>query len=64
MATIVINVSVDADEASPDALALHEALYEMALTVSGLIPVDTVVTSSVLADDEQLLVERTALTAR
>lgn len=60
VATIVINVSVDADKVSADVLALHEALHEMALTVSGLITVETVVISSVLSDDEMLLIERKA----
>lgn len=58
MATIVINVSIDSDVESNDTQALHDSLYEVAEAVAGLMLNETLVTTSILADDERLIVEQ------
>lgn len=58
MATIVINVSIDADVDSNDTQALYESLRDVAEACAGLMTNDTLVSSSILADDERLIVEQ------
>jgi hypothetical protein len=58
MATIVINVTIDSDVDTSDTLALHESLHEVAEACAGLMTNETLVTSTILADDERLLVEQ------